>query len=413
MKTNTAAIDLTEFKQGWRIVILAMLGLAINANASMLYAFGSFVIPLQTAFGWGRGDIQSAVTFLFASAVVASQIVPWLNLRYGMKRVTCASLVCLALSFASISLMGPSIAWLYFFFALLPLASMGTIHVTWTYLVNLWFVRNRGLGLALVLSGTGISAALLPSAVTWAIGRWGWQGGFWLLATLPVLVVLPFAVFWMKEPAGIAARADGTRPTAVVAGGLTFAQGLRSMRFWFLNIGLSLVVGAIVTMVSNTVPMLRDKGLTAAAAGAVFGGFGLSLIGGRVLVGYLIDRLWAPGVAAVALALPALGCLLLATTGAEQTGILLLATALVGLGAGAEFDIAAYLMSRYFGLRDYGRLFGVHLGLITAAGALAPWLSGIVYKSTGNYMMMLTLCGSAFLIGASSLLPLGRYPKFD
>ncbi|MDP1050986.1 hypothetical protein, partial [Klebsiella quasipneumoniae] len=96
----------------------------------------------------------------FASAVVASQIVPWLNLRYGMKRVTCISLACLALSFASISLMGPSIAWLYFFFALLPLASMGTIHVTWTYLVNLWFVRNRGLGLALVLSGTGISAAL-------------------------------------------------------------------------------------------------------------------------------------------------------------------------------------------------------------------------------------------------------------
>ena len=38
----------------------------------------------------------------------------------------------------------------------------------------------------------------------------------------------------------------------------------------------------------------------------MFGGFGLSLIGGRVLVGYLIDRLWAPGVAAVALALPAL-----------------------------------------------------------------------------------------------------------
>ena len=113
------------------------------------------------------------------------------------------------------------------------------------------------------------------------------------------------------------------------------------------------------------------------------------------------------------LALPALGCMLLATTGAEQTGILLLATALVGLGAGAEFDIAAYLMSRYFGLRDYGRLFGVHLGLITAAGALAPWLSGVVYKSTGNYMMVLTLCGSAFLVGAASLLPLGRYPKFD
>ena len=60
MHSNKLAIDLTEFKLGWRIVVLAMLGLAINANASMLYAFGTLVIPLQAAFGWARGDLQAA-----------------------------------------------------------------------------------------------------------------------------------------------------------------------------------------------------------------------------------------------------------------------------------------------------------------------------------------------------------------
>jgi len=161
------------------------------------------------------------------------------------------------------------------------------------------------------------------------------------------------------------------------------------------------------------VPLLRDKGLTAAAASAVFGSFGLSLIGGRVLVGYLVDRLWAPAVAAVALALPAVGCLLLARAGADDTSMLVLATMLIGIGAGAEFDIAAYLVSRYFGMRDYGRLFGVHLGLITLAGALAPLLTSAMYKATGGYDAMLLLCGIAFLTGALMLLPLGRYPKFS
>ena len=166
-------------------------------------------------------------------------------------------------------------------------------------------------------------------------------------------------------------------------------------------------------MVSNTVPLLRDKGLSAVAASAVFGSFGLSLIGGRVLVGYLVDRIWAPGVAAVALTLPAIGCLLLGITGPAETGTLVLATMLVGVGAGAEFDIAAYLVARYFGMRDYGRLFGVHLGMITLASTLAPWLAGTLYKSTGSYATMLTLCGGAFVVGALMLLPLGRYPKFE
>jgi MFS family permease len=417
MHSNKLAIDLTEFKLGWRIVVLAMLGLAINANASMLYAFGTLVIPLQTAFGWARGDLQAAVSFLFAGAVVGSQLVGWLNQRFGMKRVTHLSIISLSLCFAAMTQMGRSIAWLYLFFTLLPIASLGTMHVTWTHLVNLWFERNRGLSLALVLSGTGLSAALLPSSVAWAVERWGWQAAFLLLASLPVVLVLPLALRWMTVPSHAAALPDGKRGAAAAGApqlpGVSFASGLRSARFWCLNIGLSLVVAAVVTMVANTVPLLRDKGLTATAASAVFGSFGLSLIGGRVVVGYLVDRLWAPAVAAVALSLPALGCGLLGLTGSGETSTLVLATMLVGIGAGAEFDIAAYLVARYFGMRDYGRLFGVHLGLITAAAALAPLLTGALYQATGGYSAMLWLCGGAFVIGALLLLPLGRYPRFE
>jgi MFS family permease len=208
----------------------------------------------------------------------------------------------------------------------------------------------------------------------------------------------------------VAGASVSARP---VAPGITFRDGIRSPKFWCLNLALSLVVAAVVSMVANSVPLLRDKGLTAAGASAIFGSFGLSLIGGRVLVGYLVDRLWAPGVAAVALALPAFGCLLLAQTPAEHTGMLVFAMMLVGIGAGAEFDIAAFLVSRYFGMRDYGRLFGVHLGLITLASALAPLLTGALYRATGSYMAMLAVCGTAFVTGAALLLPLGRYPVFD
>lgn len=411
---RSLAVDLTEFKLGWRLLVVATLGIGINVNSSLLYAFGSLVLPLQKAFGWARGDLQAAIGFLFAGAILGSQLVGWLNLRYGLRRVTFASLIALSAMLAAVTQVGGNIVWLYVLFALLPVASMGLMQVTWTQLVNLAFERNRGLALALVLSGTGLAAALIPSAVTWAIARWGWQGAFWLLALLPVGLVLPVAVRWMRLPAPLAAapaRAQpGERPALP---GMAFGTALRSARYWLLNVGLSLVVAAVVAMVTSTVPLLRDKGLSAADAGRVFGSFGLSLIVGRVVVGYLIDRLWAPGVAAVTLALPALGCALMAMTPASGIDTLVAATLLVGMGAGAEFDLAAYLVSRYFGLRDYGRLFGVHLGLITLASTLSPWLAGVLYKSSGSYDSTLVCCGVAFLAGALLLLTLGRTPRFE
>jgi MFS family permease len=408
-------IDLTEFKRAWRIVILATLGLAINSNSAMLYAFGAMVVPLQQAFAWERADLQTAVSFLFMGSILGSQVVGWLNLRFGMKRVTLISLCSLSLAYVAMTRLGPSIVQLYVMFLVASVASMGTMHVTWTYLVNLWFERNRGLALALVLSGTGLAAMLVPSAVSAVVARWNWQAAFWLMAAMPVALVLPLVLAWMKEPA----RTQPVLPAAGQAAadpvklpGLSFTEGLRSPRFWMLNLALSLVVACIVAMVTSGVPLLRDKGLQATDAARIFGSFGLSLIFGRVVVGYLVDRLWAPGVAAVALALPALGCVLLSVAGAGDTALLLAGVMLIGIGSGAEFDVAAFLMSRYFGLRDYGRLFGVHLGLITLASTLAPWLFGQLYRSTGNYDAMLTVCGVVFLGGGLALLALGRYPRF-
>lgn len=409
-------IDMAEFKRAWRIVLLATLGLAINSNSSMLYAYGAMMVPLQQTFDWARADLQAAVSFMFLGSVLASQIVGWLNLRFGMKRVTLISLTALSLTFLAMTQMGPSIVHLYLMFFLMSVASMGTMHVTWTHLVNLWFERNRGLALALVLSGTGLAAMLVPSAVSAVITRWNWQAAFVMMAALPLLLVVPFVLAWMKEPPSVAPRATtpGDAPTTLTPErtGMTLREGLRSGRFWLLNIALALIVACIVNMVTNGVPLLRDKGIEAVDAARIFGSFGLSLILGRTVVGYLVDRLWAPGVAAVALSLPALGCLLLATTGPTDTALLVAAVMLVGVGAGAEFDLAAFLVSRYFGMRDYGRLFGIHLGLITLASTLAPWAFGQLYRSTGSYQAMLMICGPTFLLGGLSLLALGRYPRF-
>lgn len=113
----------------------------------------------------------------------------------------------------------------------------------------------------------------------------------------------------------------------------------------------------------------------------------------------------------IALALPAAGCLLfLSADATTPIPLLLLATALVGVGSSAEFDIAAYLVSRYFGLRDYGRLFGLHLGIVTAGSMIAPFVFAALLRGTGSYAAMLMVCAACCAIGPLLLLALGRYP---
>ena len=194
--------------------------------------------------------------------------------------------------------------------------------------------------------------------------------------------------------------------------GMTFREAVVSPKLWICNLSLSLVVMAVVGLVTSTVPMLRDKGLSAAEAAQVFSFFGIALIVGRLVVGYLLDRLWPPGVAAVSMALPAAAALVFLWGGSDMA-LLSVGAALAGLGAGAEFDVAAFLIARYFGLKDYGRVFGLHQGLITVASAAAPLVFAAMFSATGSYTAMLTCCAIGAAFGAALLLTLGRTPRFS
>lgn len=406
---NQAAIDLHEFRHSWRILLLSVAGVAISINAALLYGFGTLVVPLGDAFGWGKSELQACITFLFGGAVVSLQLVGWFNLRFGMRRVTVVSLLLLSVGYLATTQVSSSIWSMYLAFALLPIVGMGALAVTWTQLISLWYDRNRGLALAIGLSGTGVTAATVPRLMAWGIEQWDWRAAFVILALLNLLVLLPLILLWFKLPKA----ADTTRQDALEQlPGMSFREGMGSLKFWTCNLALGLVISSIVGMVTSTVPMLQAKGLSAADAATIFSGFGISLILGRMVIGYLLDRLWPPVVSACSLLLPAVGCLVY-LSGTTEFMPLMLAAVLVGFGAGAEFDIAAFLIARYFGLREYGRLFGVHQGLNTVASALAPLLFAFLLARTGSYTAMLVYSAACCVVGPLLLLTLGRVPRFD
>lgn len=115
---------------------------------------------------------------------------------------------------------------------------MGALAVTWTQLLSLWYDRNRGLALAIGLSGTGLTAATIPQLMSWGIEQWDWRAAFVILALLNLLVLLPLTLLWFRiSSSGGAAQGHGKELQNLP--GMSFREGMRSSKFWTCNLALA------------------------------------------------------------------------------------------------------------------------------------------------------------------------------
>jgi cyanate permease len=143
----------------------------------------------------------------------------------------------------------------------------------------------------------------------------------------------------------------------------------------FTLIGVT-VGGLIVSLPA----ILADHGLSPAQAGRALSLLGFALIAGRLTIGWLLDRLPARLVAPAYIVLPAVSCLLLAQRSAPIAAILL-----IGLATGAEVDLLPYLLSRTFGMRHYGKLYGWMLAGFGAGVGVGPAFAGWIRDQNATY----------------------------
>jgi len=402
------SLTAAEFRRGWPVLAAAALGTACGASPIPFNSTGPFIKPLTEEFGWGRGDIQLALFWFTAAVVLTVPFIGGLADRIGVRKVAIATLALFGLSYAALAFTPASLFAFYLLWMLMGALGGGSTPVTWTRAVNAWFVHNRGLALALTLMGTGVTAAFLPSLATWLIEQYGWRRAFIGIALLPLAVALPVVVWLFREP-----PADDAAALAVPVGrtGVTVGQALRDYRFWVIAGSILCVAIGVGGSITNLQPLLMDRGFEPHEAARIAGVIGASVIAGRLLAGFLIDRYWAPLVTLPMLALPALACFLLAQP-AVSTFAAILSAMLIGLAAGAETDLVAFLTARYFGLANYGRLYGLQYSVFGFASGASPFLFGKVFDVTGSYRPILYVAAVLFVAGALALLTLGRYPRF-
>jgi cyanate permease len=159
--------------------------------------------------------------------------------------------------------------------------------------------------------------------------------------------------------------------------------------------------GAVLVGLNGTiVPMLTDSGMSVRMATSAVSVLGIATIAGRIFSGYLLDRIFAPYVTIMFLMVPFVG--VVAFGAGLSYGLPFVAAFLIGLGIGGELDLMAFLISRYFGLRAFGALYGLLTGLFYIGAKGGPFMVNVIYEATGSYHLVLVIAG--IIMPASSLI---------
>ena len=398
-----------EFREGWPVVLASLLGIGLGLSPMPFYTIGVFAPHLAKEFGWSIGQIMGGISITSVMVLWAGPVAGIIAGRLGVRRVALASVVLFGLAFMALALSTRSLTQFYLTWAAVAILGAGTLPITWTKAVNQWFDLRKGLALGISLMGTGIFGILSKPYLAWLIGSYGWRAGYVGLGLLPLLIALPTAFLLFRERDGTARSETSMRPAA--PGGLTLREAFREWRFWLLAIALLPISFALGGPVPNLEVILQGGGVTPGMIVALTPLVGLSSLTGRVAGGWLLDRFWAPAVAFVILSLPGLSCWLL-TGSALDYPTAATAIFLIGFALGVEYDVMAYFVSRYFGLRSYSEIYGI-LYLFFGIGAGAgPLAFGWDHDAHGNYNLSLVVSCFILVAGAASLLTLGRYRHF-
>lgn len=391
------------FRNPWWIVFGSVLGLIVGNVTILQFSTSVLMKPIMAEFGWARTIPSAAVGLGTLCAAIATPFVGrWID-RHGIKAVTLTCITLFALATAAMAL-SPASAFVFLgMFAVVGLFSAGQAPLPYAQSIAAAFDKRRGLALGIAMTGVGIGAALMPKLAQAYLEHFGWRGAFVALGATVFVVSFPAVALFLRD---LGVR---SRPGAVGLPGLDAREAVRSRNFWILALVFICIPIVANGIIFHLVALLTDRGISADRAVAVFAAIGPSLIAGRLLCGYFLDRFHGPYVAIAFIALPALGVIVLLSSADPK--IIAAGAVLVGLGLGAEVDLIGYLQSRYFGLRAFGQVYGYLFAIFTVGAAIGPFIMAATFDSFGSYRPLLWAFLGVMAVAAIAMLRLPRnYP---
>jgi MFS family permease len=400
---------------GWWMT--AMLFVTFGLSTGMPYYGGPFFYDYYAKeFGWSKSEITYGFPLAAALTLwVGPLIVP----RISPRRSILIGTGLTALAFLGFSQMTGNLAVYYALWVVYVLGYILSGPIPHQVIVSNWFRKRRGIAIAIVYTGVGILAAVVPKFVARPITE---AVGFRqaLLAFAAMLVIVwPIALFLLRDkPADLGQFPDGGDhlPEDSKGAPQPVSGILTQSAFWLLLIGSMMSIGSIGSINQHMKFVLQAQGFTNQTTlndmwtTANFW-VAMSSVAGRLFMGYLADRFSKKWVMLATYALVAGTIpLLQLVTPASPNNVYIFAC-LFGFGLGADYMLIPLMAAEQFGVNTLARAMSIILPTDTIGQTWFPFLIAKLYESFGSYDMPLKVVFALSAIGAVAIMLLPSNKK--
>jgi MFS family permease len=371
--------DLHDTPYSWARLALTLL-VACIGNVGMWAVI--VVLPgIQAEFGVDRAAASLPYTICMAGFALGSLTIGrWVD-RFGITPCLIGAGLVQAGGFALAGVSGsvPLLSALHFAIGYGAAASFAPLIAD----ISHWFLRRRGIAVAVTASGNYVSGAVWPLILASILETTGWRGAYLTIAMVLPVTVVPLAFLLRRRVSDEATiRSDGMvalrrrdigLPTPLLLGLLFVA-------------GIACCVAMSMPQV-HIVALCTDLGFGPAVGAEMLS---LMLMGGvvsRLVSGFLADRLGGIRTLLIGSTLQCIALFLYLPAGNLVS--LYLVSAVFGLSQGGIVPSYSIVVREYLPAREAGSRVGL-LTFATIIGmALGGWLSGALYDLTGSYRLAL------------------------
>ena len=368
-----------DSRYAWTRLAVTLVLMTIGSGAMYIV---SVVLPaVQAEFGVARADASLPYTLLMIGFGVGGIVMGKLADRYGVMLPVLIGAGGLGAGFIAAGLSGSLAGFAIAHGLLLGLLGSSATFAPLLADTSLWFVRRRGIAVAICASGNYLAGAIWPPIVQHFVETVGWRStyiglGIFCGVTLPLLALLvrprpPAAVAAPLRRAGTAA--PSTRP---------FGLSLNQAQALLCVAGVACCVAMAMPQV-HIVAYCSDLGYGAARGAQMLSLMLACGIVSRLLSGLICDRIG--GLRTLLLGSVLQGLALLLFIPFDGLASLYLISALFGLFQGGIVPSYAIIVREYFPPAEAGARVGTVLMATLFGMALGGWMSGRVFDLTGSY----------------------------
>jgi OFA family oxalate/formate antiporter-like MFS transporter len=362
-------------------------GTVLMVLLGLIYAWSIFAAPLEKEFGWTRAETSFTFTVSISFFVIGLIANGFLVKRLSSRAILLLDAALLLAGFALCSRIN-ALWGLYLAYGVLVGFAVGIGNNILVSTIVKWFPGKTGIASGVLMMGFGVGGMILGpvAASLMQPESIGWRQTF-LLFGVVFAVLFALGAFLIAPPkAGeVPAPAASAKQSAVID--RSASEIVRRPTFWLYLCWFTLLMAGGLIVIGHAATFAGTLGVTAVAAATYTGILSICNGGGRILTGYVYDRL---GIRTSMLFTSIYMVVAAASLqGACLTGsipLMVIGFIFTGLGYGGSPTTSSAFASGFYGMKHFSMNYAiVSFGMIPGA-LLGPFLAGNLFTSSGAYL---------------------------